>query len=419
MKDEGGWFLTFLAVLLLGFSVASFVLAFPGWVTLVAIVGWCLLIALAIWIEWAPKDFIFTFVAEGTIKVVTRGGTPYKFLLRWQGWHFATQEEIDNPQSTQALRCWDIVLTKEEKPAAFWRRLFGGLEFVGIPPWQEIFVYHFKWSHLHEDGTIHTHDEWLDYAYAMWDIYAIEMKSVEDKNGMPLSITLIIPMRIVNPYEALFEVGRWLPMVTGLLQSPLRRFIGQFSYQELLTMMTQKEGDLRSLFWKEVDKAFEEQENVRTVRNTTARLRIYGVEIDKTRSGLNRVDPPDSYREMTTKQYEASQEGEAAKIKGAAIGAATAKKISIPVLTIAKQMSGLSQVPDEDLTGEQWQKIEEKIDAALKIYLTQQGIEALKASDKVVISGGGREIGEDIAGLTVHEMVRQEIKNREKQKKEE
>ena len=414
--------ITFLAIVLLGAGIAGLVIPCPWWwVTLSAWLGWVALSILAIYEEWAPNDFIFTLVDEGTIKAIVRGGAAYRFLLRWQGWHFATPEEIRDKENKQALRQWDIVPDKFPKKESWLRRLLGGLAFAGIPPIQKVLVYRFKWSHLHEDGTIHTHDEWLDYAYAQWDIYALKVSNVEDRNGMPLEITLVIPMRIVNSYEALFEVGRWLPMVTGLLQPPLRRFVGQFSYQELLTMMgTDKENrDLRQLFWQEVDKALEERETRRIVVNEGTRLRIYGVEIDKARAGLNKVDPPEDYRKWTTKRYEAEQLATATVIKGQAEGDAEAKKITTAVIAVAKQMVGLGSVPNDQLSAEQWELIKRKIDSAWERYLTQQGIEAIKPTDKVIITGGGQVVGQDMAGLTLKEVIRRTMMDTNKKGKEE
>ena len=59
-------------------------------------------------------------------------------------------------------------------------------------------------------------------------------------------------------------------------------------------------------------------------------------------------------------------------------------------------------------------------DQAYQYWLTSQGLESIKSSDKIIITGGGAQVGPDVAGLTIREAVRQEIgKNIEKEKKEE
>jgi len=279
-----------------------------------------------------------------------------------------------------------------------------------------VLTYRFKWAHLHEDGSVHHHEKVLNYAFAKWDMYVIEIKGIEDKNGLPLDITILLPMRIVNPYEAFFVVGRWLVMVTGLLQVPLRRFIGSCTYQELLAMQGADTTDpavnqLERQLWAEVEDALgEEQEKSDSQQAVTwddAKIRIFGIEIDKLRAGFNSIDPPESYRKLTTKQYEASQEAEAVKIKGEAAGLATAKRVTIAVMAIARQLAGYQ--PEQELSPDEWLKVGKMTDQAYQYWLTSQGLESIKSSDKIIITGGGQQVGADVAGLTVREAVRQEI----------
>jgi len=425
-EKTGGWGLTILALVFLGAAIFFFVSRFSFWAGLPALIGAVVALIFAIWLEWAPKDFILGINQEGDIMMVVRAGKVWKFFLQWQGWHFATQGEV---QQGEALRRWDVILDKEEVKRNWLREILGGLVFVGIPPFQQVLTYRFKWAHLHEDGSVHHHEKVLNYAFAKWDMYVIEIKGIEDKNGLPLDITILLPMRIVNPYEAFFVVGRWLVMVTGLLQVPLRRFIGSCTYQELLAMQGADTTDpavnqLERQLWAEVEDALgEEQEKSDSQQAVTwddAKIRIFGIEIDKLRAGFNSIDPPESYRKLTTKQYEASQEAEAVKIKGEAAGLATAKRVTIAVMAIARQLAGYQ--PEQELSPDEWLKVGKMTDQAYQYWLTSQGLESIKSSDKIIITGGGQQVGADVAGLTIQEAVRQEIgkkvKEENKEKKE-
>ena len=110
-EKTGGWGLTILALVLLGTAIFFFVSRFPFWAGLLALIGAVVALIFAIWLEWAPKDFLFTIVQEGDLKIVVRAGEIWKFFLRWQGWHFATQGEVDDGI---ALRRWDIIPDKKE-----------------------------------------------------------------------------------------------------------------------------------------------------------------------------------------------------------------------------------------------------------------------------------------------------------------
>lgn len=431
-KQKSGWAMTILSLLLLAVGIAGIVFHFPWWLVAMFWLSWLITLILAMWTEWAPKSFVFTFVPEGYIKAVLRSGEIHKVLFRWEEHRLATKADVE---AGRASRRWDVM---ESPPlpmgrwSGWWSRLFGGFHFVGIPPFQRIMTYTFEWSHLHEDGSVHHHKEKLDYLLAKWDSYVIEIplgdeddnsenKGAEDKAGIPLGVTAVFPMRVINPYEAFFEIGRWLPMVMSLIRPPLIRFIGRYRYREDLVPMKSGKNDLWKVFWKEVIRSFQRQESqsLMTFRNEKTYLRIYGVVIDKSRSGILALDPSKSFRKLTTLQYEASQKAEETKIQGIADGTATANRITIAVTAIAKQLAGFSHLEDDELTENQWAEIKGNMPDAYANYLTQKGIEAIKPSDKVIITKGGESVGGDMAGLVVKEVVRQRISETAQKNEEE
>jgi hypothetical protein len=275
----------------------------------------------------APNNMWSTFTKEGTSKIVVKGDAVDKILIQWGGYTFNRKEE-------KIEKKWQVIEGTE-------KHLFGGLRVYSLFfPLYDIFVYHHKWTHLHEDGKVVPHDEWLDFVFLKEDMYIIEiplieeesrLEGAEDINGLPLGIQIVVPMRIVNPYVAVFRVRRWLPMISGIIVSRLRRFVANFRYKEDLLNMSagydieeihQSVGvadefrvkvgeDLWKKFWRLLEKDFKEEGG----EASEATIQLYGVEINKTKSRILKINPPTSYRKLTTLQYEAEKQKERIKIE--------------------------------------------------------------------------------------------------------
>ena len=264
-----------------------------------------------------PQNRWFTFVKEGAGKIIVRGDKFEKTLIQWEGCTFDyTKTEVEGK--------WQVIKGKEP-----WH-LFGGFRLYSLfYPLFDVYVYHFRWTHLHEDGSAVTHDEWLDFVFLKEDLYVIEIPlreegGAEDINGVPLGISVVIPMRIINPYIAVFTVRRWLPMITGTVQARLRRFVANYRYREDLlnmrageniTEIQEKAGvpekrrdkagvDLWQKFWKQLETDFL-QEGGEKKENEL--LQICGIVINKKKAGILKIDPSSKYRELTTLEYEAEQ----------------------------------------------------------------------------------------------------------------
>jgi hypothetical protein len=86
MKEEQKqgriWWLTFL-----GLAMAVWAFFGPAfWATILALIASAGVLVLAIWREWAPENFILSFVNEGEMRVIVRSGGFYRIILRWTGW---------------------------------------------------------------------------------------------------------------------------------------------------------------------------------------------------------------------------------------------------------------------------------------------------------------------------------------------
>ena len=370
---------------------------------------------LLIYFDLAPKDMLFTFVEEGTAKIIVRGGEFRKILISWKDY------TIDE-------KTWDV--TKEEGAGI---GLFGGLRFYGIPPYQQIFSYHQRWTHLHENGDIKQHAEDLDYVLLKTDFYVFELpltekKAAQDINGISIDVKLVIPMRIVNPYEALFGPRRWLAAISGTVKPVLKRFVARYRYKEdLLNMkagkgiekvqikqgITKKGGqseskegdDLREKLWQGLKNVFPKGQ--KHMIEGEEYFRIYGVLLRRKGIDILEVETSPQYRDMVTKEYEANQKAKMTVITGEAEGKATTRRVTLPVWRIAKQLAGIIK-EDEDLSPEERKRISVYIEEAWSNYLETKSIEAVKSTDKVIVTEGkgiGQTVGRDVARETFREEI--------------
>jgi len=297
----------------------------------VAAVGFAVIFFFFIYYFLAPRNMWFTFIKEGTAKTVVKGDAVEKFLIQWSDYTFNYKEERTEEK-------WQIIEGEE-------KHLFGGLRLYSIFfPLYDIFVYRHKWTHLHENGEVVSHDEWLDFVFLKEDMYVIEiplveeedkLEGAEDINGLPLGIQIVVPMRIVNPYVAVFRVRRWLPMISGIVESRLRRFVANFRYKEDLLNMSagsdieelhkstgvaaefraEAGEDLWKKFWQLLEEDLKEEGGETGSKDT---IRLYGVEINKPKSRILKINPPASYRKLTTLQYEAERQKERIEIEAEA-----------------------------------------------------------------------------------------------------
>lgn len=234
-----------------------------------------------VWYFLAPTNRYFTFVKEGTAKVVVKGDAVIKTLIQWKG--YTTDDEGN--------------IAKGKAP---WHPL-GGFRYYGFWPVKDIYNYWFKWSGITEDGkVVHHPPELLDFILLKDDVYWAMVDEAEDKNQLPLEIELLLTIRITNPYKALFAIQNWLETVTNRVKPAVRPIIPTYSYAEWITL-------------KEVlgDQIFGKTEPLRNEM-----VERYGVELRKIE--VKDINPPEKYREKTLAPYLAEMEKQATIIKAEA-----------------------------------------------------------------------------------------------------
>ncbi len=399
------------------------------WVGLLIISIFSLLL---VYFNLAPRDMCFTFVKEGTGIIVMRGGKFDKIIISWKGY-------IIDSNTGNIIKVPNARI-----------ELFGGLKFYGIYPFQKIGHYQQRWSHLIEDGTVKKHDEELYYVLLKTDYYVFELpitdsNSAEDINGVPIYVKLVVPIRVVNPYEAIFRPQRWLAAISGTIKPVLKRFVAKFRYKEDLLDMRAGKGiediqkdkgiiqkdkditerqangeiisenkmgdDLKVQFWEELKKVFPEGQIQKGGQGNEC-LIIYGTLLQKKGTDIFEIDTSEEYKKMVTAEYEATQKAKMTVIEGEAKGKATTNRIISPVWNIAKQLAGITK-QDRKLTRKEKQKISSYTQEAWSNFLENKSIESIKPTDKVIVTEG-KGIGQTVGRDTVREEVRKKIseKNR-------
>lgn len=250
---------------------------FFGWmVFLFGFMAMVILSGLWIYFGLAPKNIWFTFVEEGKAKIVIRGGQFRSVLMRWKGYTFN--------------RDWEVVEGRESF------HLLGGLCFFGIWPLDQIFTYKFRWSGLHEDGTVAKHEEMMDSILLKDFVYFVELKDVEEKNMVPLTFGLLLTIRATNPYKALFRVQDWLELVANRIKPLFREYVAKFSYEEMIS----KKQAVGEEVWRELAVSGLIQEFEKD----------YGVKFKPGGMEMKDITPREEYQKAATFKYLAERQKE-------------------------------------------------------------------------------------------------------------
>lgn len=126
-------------------------------------------------------------------------------------------------------------------------RLFGGYHFVGLYPFFKIHRYHFAWNSQLITGDIDPSDEReMQHVYLGDDQYAVVIKGVEANDWLQVTLIVLVPGRIVNPYRAVFAVQKWMEILVGLIRKNFRDLISDLPIDEVLHAKTMLSDTLAS-----------------------------------------------------------------------------------------------------------------------------------------------------------------------------
>lgn len=268
-------------------------------------IGILILCPILVWFVLAPSNRFFTFVKEGTAKATVKADKFDRILLQWEGhtlddqWNVVPIEKpVKNgqevPEGTTDARVYG-------PPKGF---RIGGLRLYGLWPVKDVYIYTFQWTGVTEDGRIDRHPkEIIDYILVRDDAYLCEVKDAEDKDLLPLTFLVVLTIRIVNPYKALFNIQNWLETILNRTRPLIRNYATTRSYQEMIANEERIGVDILKGIRDEVTLGADFWDR-------------YGVDIRKV--DVIQIEPPQEYRDLTLRKYRAERERERIEIEAQA-----------------------------------------------------------------------------------------------------
>jgi SPFH domain / Band 7 family len=335
----------FLEALILAPFVASVVLlqSFLSRVGILALglsVFW-LSVFLLVYLWWAPNNLFFTFVPEGRAKIVVRADQFKRAIINWRGHVLVTPK---NSSSFPNKDVWDVA---ESSPK---NRLFGGLFFYGLFPLDDIYVYNFSWTNMRQNGDVEYHEpKTIDYILLKEDVYLGVVEKAEDKAALPTDIKLVMTMKVMNPYKALFNVQNWLETIMNRVRASVRNAFTEDTYDRWIS----EDQDL-------ADRILEKLGDFRTIECEGR----YGVEVRKVE--VTDINPGESFRQATLKKFLGEKEAERLAVE-----------ISNTVINMMASIDGVTV-----------KKMQEKIVGDPKLKLKYQNYCLKRFTDKMAAESG-------------------------------
>lgn len=274
-----------------------FPLPLPGILRALGVAGFTIWPFIAIYFWWAPNNLFFTFVPEGRAKIVVRGDAFKRALFQWEDHDLARHP-------SDSIELWDVVERPDQR-----RHFWGGLRLYGLWPLDDIYLYGFAWTNVLQDGTVQKHPkQTIDYILVKVDVYWAQVKKAEDKKMLPLDVELVLTIRVVNPYKALFRVQNWLETAINRIEPAVRDAITEDTYENWIS----KEKDLADRIISDR----ETQELLKELRSS------FGVEVMaiEVRSINPTTAELDEARKATLKKYLAEKERDAIVVTADAEG---------------------------------------------------------------------------------------------------
>lgn len=249
----------------------------------------------------ANHNIFWTLVEEGRAKAILKFGKFKRILLVYKGYRINLSEGESEG---------DIKEDEGNSPKS-------GLKWIGIPFINSIHEYKFRWvsfEQAEEKGKLVqktiSHEELIDYILVQDDVYYTFIRESETSDMIPVDVDLLLTIRIVNPYKALFRVQNWLEATLNQLKPVLRRYIANKTLNDLIN---KKEGvgrefeDLLRGAGAEID-----TEEAGRVNIGDYLERHYGVRIKKV--GFVNIDPAGErgkiYQELMSQKWEAERNKE-------------------------------------------------------------------------------------------------------------
>ena len=307
----------------------------------------------------APNNRFFTFVKEGTAKIVVKGDKFARCLMQREGKTFAPKAKGENAS-------WNII---DGKGAG---TLFG-LRWVGIWPFRNIYTYKFQWTGVDEDGSIARHpNEVLDYILLKSDMFYATVENAEDKDGLNLKVEILLTIRVVNPYKALFAIQNWLESVINTIEAVTRTVMTGGAYKEINASKEKAAQDI-------------EAGAVQAIHDMELN---WGVLVEKIQ--IKNIDPPDVYRQTILAPLTAELEKTSAITKAEAEARSTVLKADAEAERIKRKLSAIKEFGD---LGQLVAMLEAMEKSTLAASVVVQSIPGIQEALRRILDNRGGEKG--------------------------
>ncbi|MBI2033612.1 MAG: hypothetical protein HYT13_00730 [Candidatus Liptonbacteria bacterium] len=281
----------------------------------------------------AKRNLFFTIVQEGKAKAVKKWGEFHKLIIVYKDHAFDQDWNVRHASlaDEEAEDFWDDKtqgFVKKQVELQIQKPLFGGLLgkiigkvfWIGIPPIYTIHEYTFRWLGLRQRARkelgregelveqVVDREEQLDFILLQDDTYFTFIKRAETRGkGMlvPIDVEVILTIRIVNPYKALFRVQDWLEVTLNQLIPVVRGFVSSREYETVISGL--EEGKPKP----ERDESMEPEARKKDPLLAGIAhyvLTRYGVLIKKV--GIGSVTPPEEVATAGIKKWGAEREKE-------------------------------------------------------------------------------------------------------------
>jgi regulator of protease activity HflC (stomatin/prohibitin superfamily) len=194
-------------------------------------------------IPFAERDLFATYISPGDGKMILRGNEFHDFHISMPGFHL---NHPDAEYFTDKADPWEILPNEEGKTDDYydvrplWMRKFGFYP-VGIPFQRKVNEEIFEWKQESGGEIIHRRELTRIFKVNAFP-YAIIQREVISKDGLPMKLTYIVGLRIVNPYKALIRTEDWLVQLEAAIQQAVRNWASGFDFMELISQ-TDETGD--------------------------------------------------------------------------------------------------------------------------------------------------------------------------------
>jgi hypothetical protein len=290
----------------------------------------------------AENNDIFTNVKEGEGRAIMGAGDGgfIKFIWQHKGWTINENYDVVpahgykevklskelNDNTYMVERDENVVLQKTAKEQ--FAELFGltGVRLLGIPGLHTLHKYTFRWNSLRQSADENTkenggiyftpHEEVISHFILQTDSYYIRLEGAEDGDMIPLSLDIVLQLRITNPFKALFAVQEWLESVFGEMIPTLRRFTAGQKWEVLVKDMKKAANE----YMEDLNKSDNSVTNIE---------KRFGIRIEK--FNFLRISAAgasaDVYEEYATRRFKAEKDAEVLWI-GAKAEAKKIKKLA-------------------------------------------------------------------------------------------